>query len=302
MKKYIIYLNERFPLQTHIPIISIFSFSAICYSLSATEATQFIPIERFLLVFFITFSLFLLLRISDEFKDHEDDVKYRKYLPVPRGLITLKELKNIGLGILLLQFIILIYNPKFILIYLVTLLYMGFMYKEFFVDKWLKNNQIAYITSHMFIIPLVDLVASSAHWSFEGINPPTALIWFFAVSFFNGILLEIGRKIKIPENEEEGVVSYSKLWGMRNAVIIWGVILAITLALAISAAMAIKSPVWVYIILVILALSCSSTAVFFILNPTQKRAKKIENFSGLWTMGMYLNLGALPFVFENLIY
>jgi 4-hydroxybenzoate polyprenyltransferase len=299
MKKYLIYLNERFPLQTHIPIIGIFTFSAICYSLSAVDATAFISIKQYLLASYLTFSIFLLLRISDEFKDHEDDKKYRKYLPVIRGLISLKELRSVGFGLLVTHVIILSLFPAFIPIYVITMLYMTFMFKEFFVHEWLKKNQVAYVFSHMAIIPLVDLVASSAHWSFEGIDPPRALGWFFAVSFFNGILLEIGRKIKMPENEEEGVVSYSKMYGTSNAVKIWLVVLVATLTLAFFAARAIDSPMWVYILLCVFAVACGVFGFIFLKNPSQKAAKMVENAAGIWTMGMYLNLGALPFLIEN---
>jgi 4-hydroxybenzoate polyprenyltransferase len=300
MKKYLIYFNERFPFQTHIPIIGIFTFSAICFSLSAAGETTFIPLNRYLMVFCLTFGLFLVLRISDEFKDHEDDMKHRKYLPVPRGLIRLNELRNMGILVFISHLFILFFNTNILPIYLITLVYLVFMYFEFFKEEWLKKHQLAYVFSHMLIIPVVDLVASSGHWSFADINPPTALAWFFAVSFFNGILLEFGRKIKLPENEEEGVVSYSKLWGMRNAAWIWLAVLAITLTLAVAAAMAIDSPVWVYVLLVVFALAGSLSALFFLKNPTQKGAKMIENASGLWTMGMYLNLGALPFLVQNI--
>lgn len=299
MKKYLTYFNERFPFQTHIPIIGIFTFSAICFSLSAAGETEFVPWYRYILVFCLTFGLFLLLRISDEFKDHEDDLKYRKYLPVPRGLISLKELRNLGILVFSLHLLILLFYTTLLPIYLITLVYLVFMFFEFFREKWLKKHQLMYVFSHMLIIPLVDLVASSAHWSFAGINPPSALAWFFAVSFFNGILLEFGRKIKLPENEEEGVVSYSRLWGMRNAVWVWLAVLLITLALAIVAAFSIDSPSWVYILLLLFAFGCSVVALLFLKNPTQKGAKMIENASGLWTMGMYLNLGALPFLIEN---
>ena len=299
MKKYLTYFNERFPFQTHIPIIGIFTFSAICFSLSADGQTEFVPWYRYLMVFCLTFGLFLLLRISDEFKDHEDDMQYRKYLPVPRGLVTLTQLRDLGILVFSIHLLILLFYTDLLPIYLITLVYLVFMFFEFFREEWLKKHQLAYVFSHLLIIPLVDLVASSAHWSFAGINPPSALAWFFVVSFFNGILLEFGRKIKLPENEEEGVVSYSKLWGMRKAVWVWLAVLAVTLGFAITAASAIDSPIWVYGLLVIFALGGSLSAFFFLKNPTQKGAKMIENAAGLWTMGMYLNLGALPFLIEN---
>ncbi len=37
-----------------------------------------------------SFLAFLQLRIADEFKDFEEDSKYRPYRPLPRGLITLR--------------------------------------------------------------------------------------------------------------------------------------------------------------------------------------------------------------------
>ena len=228
-------------------------------------------------------------------------MKYRKYLPVPRGLVTLNNLKWIGIGLVILQLITVFLHPSFAPIYFICMLYLALMFKEFFIEDWLKKHQIAYVFSHMLIIPLVDLVASSAHWSISEINPTSALGWFFAVSFFNGILLEIGRKIKLPENEEEGVVSYSKIWGMKNAAYAWLGILAITLALAFAAAFAIDSPFWVYILLAVFAVAGSITAIRFLIDPSQKRSKMIENASGLWTMGMYLNLGALPFIINHLI-
>jgi 4-hydroxybenzoate polyprenyltransferase len=40
---------------------------------------------------------------------------------------------------------------------------------------------------------------------------------FFWVSFFNGTVLEIGRKIRAPQDEEAGVETYSFLWGRGGA-------------------------------------------------------------------------------------
>ena len=57
------------------------------------------PEWRGLVVAFVTcFLFFLQLRIADEFKDFEEDTRYRPYRPVPRGLVTLRELGWIGGG------------------------------------------------------------------------------------------------------------------------------------------------------------------------------------------------------------
>ena len=45
----------------------------------------------------------MLLRIADEHKDFEEDSKYSSYRPVQRGLVTLRELRTIGIALILLQ-------------------------------------------------------------------------------------------------------------------------------------------------------------------------------------------------------
>ena len=300
MKKYWIYLNERFPLPSHLPIIGIFSFSAICYSLLALDQTSFIDWHLYFVAFYLTFSIFLLLRISDEFKDHEDDMQYRKYLPVPRGLITLDQLRRVAIVIIGSQLIILFLFPQFIVMYVVVMVYMTLMFYEFFIPEWLKSNQIAYVFSHMAIIPIVDLIASAAHWASVGINPPRALIWFFLVSFFNGMVLEFGRKLRIEDTEEEGVVSYTKLYGIRGGGVLWISTLTLTLIFAFYAAYVIGSPQWVYILLIAFYAIAFIPGILFISSPSKRLTKAIEIVSGIWTIGMYLNIGACPFIVKLL--
>ena len=83
---------------------------------------------------------------------------------------------------------------------------------------------------------LTDFYATACDWVPAGHGPPAGLTWFVVVSFFNGVGLEIGRKIRAPENEEEGVRTYSHLWGGRVATLAWGAALVVTATGAIAAA------------------------------------------------------------------
>src|SRR5213076_84147 len=86
------YQRERFPVFAHAPIIAAFSLSAVSYS-ALIRGTHHVPAWKPCIVAFATsFLFFLQLRIADEFKDFEEDSLYRPYRPVPRGLISLKEL------------------------------------------------------------------------------------------------------------------------------------------------------------------------------------------------------------------
>lgn len=302
LKRFNIYQQERFPFAGYIFMVGAFSFSAVSYSRICRGAAGFIEWPVFLAGIFTTLTLFLLVRIFDEFKDHEDDVKYRQYLPVPRGLITLKELFYVGAITVLLQVLVNLYFPKMFIIYLIVMGYLCLMGKEFFIAEWLKKHQFWYVTSHMFIIPLVDIYASGLDWLLAGVAAPLGLLYFFAVSYMNGIVLEIGRKIKPQNLEEEGVVSYTKLLGQRGAPITWLACLLATLAFSIMAAHYGGFGWQMFWVLLALFIVCAAPAIIYLMmkNPTQKVAKFMEYASALWTFGMYLSLGGIPMLMKLL--
>jgi 4-hydroxybenzoate polyprenyltransferase len=295
IKRFLTYQKERFPFLVHGLLIAAFTFSAVSYSRICRGEDGFIPTSDFIIGVFAAISLFFLVRIFDEFKDKEDDEKYRKYLPVPRGLISLKELKIIGWIVGLTQVaVIAIFQFEMLYLYAIVLAYLCLMGVEFFVPAWLKKRQILYITSHMFIIPLIDIYSSGLDWLLDGGHAHWGLAWFFAVSYFNGLMLEFGRKIRTPESEEEGVISYTGLYGTKGGVVIWLLLLALTLGLAIGASHYAGFGMIAYIILISFFVVCAIPGIIFIQKPTIKRSKFIEYASGLWTALMYLALGGIP--------
>ena len=158
-RRFYIYQKERFPLLGHGLLVAAFSFSAISYSRICRGAEGFVDAKTFAVGVFTTISLFLLVRIFDEFKDAEDDARFRKELPVPRGLITFRELALTGILVAIAQILVnLIFFPKMLWIYAAVVGYLSLMGKEFFVAEWLKKHQFWYVTSHMFIIPLIDIM------------------------------------------------------------------------------------------------------------------------------------------------
>src|SRR5262249_27228211 len=109
------------------------------------------------------------------------------------------------------------------------------MSQEFFVGGWLRSRHVAYMLSHMVIVPLIDLAATACDWWPAGSVPP-GLFTFVAVSYFNGVVIEVGRKVRAPVEEEEGVATYSALWGPGRAVVVWLTALLTTAGCALLAA------------------------------------------------------------------
>jgi|694.fasta_scaffold28590_7 4-hydroxybenzoate polyprenyltransferase len=298
-KRFYQYQKERFPLLGHGLLVASFSFSAISYSRICRGAEGFVAWPVYFVGIVITISLFLLVRIFDEFKDADDDSKYRKKLAVPRGLVSLKELLVLGILIVLLQIAVnLFWFPQMLVFYGVVIFYLLLMGKEFFIADWLKKNQFFYITSHMFIIPLIDIYASGLDWYLEGVPAPTGLLFFFAVSYMNGIVLEIGRKIRIPEKEEKGVITYSFLLGYQRAIWLWMAVLMITFCLGLAACYHAGFGLSASYILSSFLLLALLPAILALRKKTESRAKMMELVSALWTIAMYLSLGGIPMLMQ----
>lgn len=302
-RRFYIYQKERFPLVGHGLLVAAFSFSAISYSRICRGTEGFVDVRTFAVGVFTTISLFLLVRIFDEFKDAEDDARFRKELPVPRGLVTFRELALTGIVVAIAQILVnLIFFPKMLWIYVVVVGYLSLMGKEFFVAEWLKKHPFWYVTSHMFIIPLIDIYASGLDWLLAGVKAPQGLFFFFAVSYMNGIVLEVGRKIRAPQRESEGVLTYTSMLGVPRAVGLWLAVLVVTLLLSMAASVFAGYDQVVLAVLGVVFLVCALPAVWFWKARTAKLSKMVEYASALWTIAMYLTLGAGPMISKLLFH
>ncbi len=297
-----IYQKERFPIFGHGPLIIIFTFSAIAYSRICRGEEGFISWKHFLIGCFTSFSLFLLLRILDEFKDQEDDAKYRSHLPVPRGLIALSELKVLGIIVFIIQFgLIAFFQPVMLPLYFGVIIWLFLMTKEFFAKAFMRDRLILYAASHMLIIPFVDLYISGLDWRLEGERMHIGLILFFLVSFFNGLVLEVGRKIRTPEDEAEGVQTYSSLLGAKKSTYLWLALLSTTFCIAAFAIYFACLPVLSYMLLGVMFLLSTFVAFRFLNDMQTKKAKHIEITAGIWTLLMYATIGGLPGLIQYFI-
>ncbi|MFM7182390.1 MAG: UbiA family prenyltransferase [Verrucomicrobiales bacterium] len=290
-RKWWTYQAERFPIFGHGPLVAAFSASALAYSAVLTKQWSIAP-SAFAVAFGVCFLFFLQLRIADEFKDVEEDRKFRPYRAVPRGLVTLRELGLLFVFAAAIQFTLAWWrHPLLVIVLVVAWVYLALMSVEFFARDLLKARPITYMWTHMFIMPLVDLFATACQWMPTGAHPGLGLLWFLAASYANGLVIEIGRKIRRPEDEETGVETYSVLWGRRHALFAWWgcslavVIFATVAAISIGFALPIAAILGVaWIALVLLSLPMLDARI---------QGKRLELLAGLWTLVLYLSLGPL---------
>ena len=299
LDRWVVYQRERFPLAAHIPLVAAFSASAVCFS-SLVRGHVAAPSAAALFVAFVTSLLFFLqLRIADEFKDREEDARFRPYRPVPRGLVTLGELAWVGTVAGVVQLLLALWlHPSLVWLLILTWMYLALMTREFFAARWLKAHPVAYMTSHMLILPLVDLYATACDWRVAGLSdPPVGLSWFLIVSFLNGIVVEIGRKTRAAADEERGVETYSALWGRQGAVCGWLLAVLLTATAAWQASIRIGTRAPTAAMLLLLAVACGVVARRFLRTAAPGSGKWLETMAGVWTVVMYIGLGAAPLAF-----
>jgi len=239
---------------------------------------------------------FMLMRIADEHKDYEEDCQYRPYRPVQRGLVTLKQLRGVG-AFLVLGHIALSVWIDWRLLGLLALVYAWFtlMSLEFFVPRWLKAHPTLYLASHMVIMPLIDLYATSLDWLPRGGRFSFGLLVYMISSYCDGTVLEVGRKLRAKENEEYGVDTYTQIWGPKKAMAVWMICMTISGVSTVLAGFQVRVGVPMLIVLSLLYIAAAWAARRFARDPSPKNAKFFELFPGLWMFAMYFMLGVLPF-------
>lgn len=296
-----IYQRERFPVFAHAPVILAFSLSAVSYSALLRGGHSLPGWKPCLVAFASSFLSFLQLRLADEFKDFEEDAKYRPYRPVPRGLIKLSELARLWAGCMALQLALSFWlAPQLAILLLITWIYFGLMTKEFFARRWLKARPVVYMVSHMAIMPLVDFYATACDWipAHRG-YPPRGLLWFLLLSLFNGMVIEIGRKIRVPHDEERGVETYSFLWGRRVAVVVWLAMMTVAWGFACVAAARIHFSAPVATILACAVAVSALLSTQFLRTDVSGAGKRLETMAGIWSLVLYLSLGVLPLALRH---
>jgi len=293
-----VYQKERFPLLAHGPLIGAFSFCAVSYAARLRGLGEFPSVPVIAAAWVSALLFFLLLRIADEFKDADTDREFRPYRPVPRGLVSLREIGVLGLAALLLQALLAAWlSPRLLPLLAGVWVWGALMGREFFIASFLKRRPALYMLSHMAIVPMIDGYAAA--WSGAGTGAaaastvlPHALGWFLLVSYANGMVIEVGRKMRAPQNEEIGVETYSAAWGPQRAALVWASSAALSAVLALQAARAAHlavSPLAVlYGALLVVVVVCAAR---YARRPNEAAARLLEPVAGVWTLAMYLGLG-----------
>jgi hypothetical protein len=285
------YFSKRFPPLQHGVLIAAFTFGVLTYTARVASSDRFPAALSYLVAFVTAFLLILQLRILDEFKDFEEDARWRPYRLVPRGLVSLRALRRLWIIAAALEAAgAVLLDARLVWGLLIVWGYSGLMGVEFFVPRWLKSHPLVYMLSHIVIVPLMAAYLAACHWLPRNLEAPD-LGWLLASSYFAFCVIEVGREIRAPTDEEQGVETYTALWGARGAVTAWLTFMASSGALALLAAAPIDALLPMAIVALLAFALAVASAALFLLHPHPAAGRRFNTLSGLWTLGVFPGLG-----------
>ena len=211
MKHLWAYLQERFPPIAYGVLVALFFGSAVLVAnaLAGDPRVGGHPAGAF-----VVFLVFFHLRVFDEHKDFDGDLKAYPDRVLSRGLITLKDLKILGALALLAELGLSAWiGPRALIAWALTLVFTLLMAKEFFVGAWLQKRLVLYAITHNPVVALLAVfcwACTEADWSW-------AFLAYVAMVSIGSLAFEVGRKFRLPSEEVPGVESYTSALGRPRA-------------------------------------------------------------------------------------
>ena len=303
-KKWYTYQKERFPVLMYgIYIFAIvfatYSFtnwlgrhilmnSSLSYLVGASKPFE-IKWSTILIMFMVAFLQFLMVRIIDEFKDYEEDCKYRPYRPVPRGLITLKELKILFIICVILQVLITVkFCAKAIPFLIFVWVFFAIMSKGFFIKKLTEKYILLEVTLDELLMPILVIYLSIfTYGSIDKLLTSKHFFLFLFMTYIISWIVEIARKVRCKEEEEKGVKTYTAVFGIKKATFLLSIL---EIVLACIQGMILKK----YTISVVcLIFAVILINIGFITKRNKKFAKLTELSANIYILLVYFSMGLL---------
>ena len=241
-----LYQMERCPF-----IILLFTTLSVVLSSAAivlVEGTRLSDMTYGIIIGTITCLFFMFsIRVFDDSKDKGFDDLFHLKRPVQRGLISMRELNIVNIGLLFFQAIInIVYSLQSFLYWIVAMAYSLLARSEFFMSEVIRKKFIFYNALNMMQIFFLQI------YLYKLLNPSfsfSSMIFMHAIFVLsNAIILEIARKLKSVKDESSGKDTYSGRYGYKIASLMFTVSYIFTYILFINIILALGYSLFVFIL------------------------------------------------------
>jgi 4-hydroxybenzoate polyprenyltransferase len=285
------YLQERFPPLAHGPVVVAFAGGVACAS-AAMRGADGPGWPAVVVASVVALGVFFQLRVADEWKDAEEDRLYRPERPVPRGLVTLRELVSAAVAVAVVQIALAAWlDPRLPGVLAVVWAFGVLTTVEFGAREWLRQRPLATLVTHAPIVPLVDLFSVSCDVFGNDAGFPAGVGWLIGVSLFGGSVIEIGRKVWASADERPGVDTYSAAWGRKRALGAWAAAVIGSLVCGLGVLHYVPEAGGLGVVLVGAAALVVAVGVGALWTDRPGRGRGLETAAGVWTLGLYTLIG-----------
>lgn len=281
MRNWWILIQERFSPAAYVPMILLFSWANGLYLVKLTSSTW--DWLRFAGVFLLMLSFFFRMRLFDEIKDYEVDLKVNPTRPLARGILSVIQVKKALIALIIFELVLAAsFGRNAFLIHAMAIGYSLLMYEEFFIGEILRPHLTTYAVTHTFVSVLLGLSSAVAMSGADITLLSPAILFFFLMNwaFFN--LFEFARKTFAPTEERPHVPSYSNIFGCHGAWLlsISQVVLGVGIIAWYFSLPLFAGAAGIYILI----------SLGYLLKKTNKTANLFRNISGVYLLLHYLIL------------
>ncbi len=283
------FTKERFEPASHLTMIVVFIAAHILVAKASVPLVA--SSMNFITLLIGVIAFYFKLRLYDEVKDYELDVVINKTRPLPRGLLTHKDMYRgmaVCIAIELVCFSLM--GLESFASIVIAILYSLLMYKEFFIAEKIRP----YLTTYALVHTIVTTLLSFAIFSFLTKLTILEVIGtrsFLSFAMANWLLFnifEFGRKTFSSSEERQSVDTYSSLFGRTGAVILVASQAVITYYLA-TTLNGVNNTILFWglgSLLILLAF----LSLHYIVADSTKTAKRFRLFSSVYIIVYYLIL------------
>ncbi|MBM3268122.1 MAG: UbiA family prenyltransferase [Candidatus Sericytochromatia bacterium] len=231
------YVVEMYPLHVNVPysFVLFFGYYLLLQAIYGMAPLRF---TRESLLGALTLACFtLLLRVFDEFKDYEHDVKLFPHRPLPSGRVTKADLTVLGWTLAAVMTALnALLGGKALAGYALLMAFALLMLKFFFLPDLHRRSLLLTLCTHNPVAVFTHLYVLGVFFQAHGIpldRPVPAGAWLGILMFWGLIFAwETARKIRSPE-EEDDYVTYSRLLGTKRAPLVPAFALTMSFGLAV---------------------------------------------------------------------
>lgn len=213
LKRLHIYFKERYPIIARL-LLGCIVFLEIHFIILLNEGiTSFhISIQEFIGAFTV-FAFLMWLRIADDLKDYETDLRLFPDRPLPSGRVYKKD---VVIVCAIVQAVTLLLNFFFMnnFLFCVILYAYGYLMSKWFFQKArIQPSLPLALVTHNPVQMIINLYIISFTVIKYGIRPITLInVMALWTLYFPALIWEVSRKIRAPKDEND-YTTYSKLFG-----------------------------------------------------------------------------------------